>query len=588
MSIDFAPGSATGDFDADAIEPMVNGETLDETNFQRPPENLRARTEVLREVVNDIDLDHQYDVNLVYWSDEDIVFDGAFDGIPGAPAAGVAGSGRLRVVSGGSIFIQPINATHQKFAELVLTGGGAGCTVTSKKYVYQGAHDIQFTVIDDVSGGAVSVSVAGGDGISSTETAESPKVDRRIEVHIEEGVHTLAQVDTAIAGSAATNALVNYVVDVGGNAFTVPVTRLADGADDVLYEITDAQLDAFFDADEDNLLQVGDALGISFDSYFDRHKKLLDRADTAILAADLFNSRLTPERGANAIPLFFAADTLFGYFATNDRCEELEEIQIGGGTGILEEFAAHIANVSNPHDVTAAQIDTEGGADRIVTQINAGTGSINGARVAVATTANRGAIKTSNNAGGDPIAIATVDKAVANGVASLNASALVPTTQLYNESFVTPLARRTAWAANGFVDLATLNPGNLEISIDGDAADGSYNEALFLEGDRSFVYLKIMVDKTNIVGDGMRWDVKIYDEIGPYSGFINDGSSTENLFIPTAGDQILFLLEWNTADHTRLIPAEPLFVRVEFDITSGTGAAYCQYAEFGVADGAHL
>jgi YVTN family beta-propeller protein len=41
----------------------------------------------------------------------------------------------------------------------------------------------------------------------------------------------------------------------------------------------------------------------------------------------------------------------------------------------------HEANTANPHVTTAAQVDTAGGSNRLVTQINAGTGIINEARI---------------------------------------------------------------------------------------------------------------------------------------------------------------------------------------------------------------
>jgi hypothetical protein len=45
------------------------------------------------------------------------------------------------------------------------------------------------------------------------------------------------------------------------------------------------------------------------------------------------------------------------------------------------QLTAHTASTSNPHVTTAAQVDTAGGVDRIVAQINAGGGVINIARV---------------------------------------------------------------------------------------------------------------------------------------------------------------------------------------------------------------
>jgi hypothetical protein len=46
-----------------------------------------------------------------------------------------------------------------------------------------------------------------------------------------------------------------------------------------------------------------------------------------------------------------------------------------------EAFAAHAARTDNPHQVTAAQIDTQGGTNKLVAQLNASTGVINEARI---------------------------------------------------------------------------------------------------------------------------------------------------------------------------------------------------------------
>jgi hypothetical protein len=49
----------------------------------------------------------------------------------------------------------------------------------------------------------------------------------------------------------------------------------------------------------------------------------------------------------------------------------------------LNNSTAHIANKNNPHEVTAAQIDNQGGTNRIVEQINAGTGIIKKERIGI-------------------------------------------------------------------------------------------------------------------------------------------------------------------------------------------------------------
>jgi hypothetical protein len=109
---------------------------------------------------------------------------------------------------------------------------------------------------------------------------------------------------------------------------------------------------------------------------------------------------------------------------------------------------SHAANTNNPHGTTAAQIDAAGGANRIVTQINAGSGTINAARIdtaiarvnqvtasAVDAAGGTNQIVNQINSGSGAINAARIDTAIArvSQVTALTVDAAGGTNQIVNQ-----------------------------------------------------------------------------------------------------------------------------------------------------------
>ena len=475
--------------------------------------------------------------------------------------------------------LRSINSpTTTLFASTQFSGAGGGeFTITSKKYAYQGANNIQLQVIDDLTvGSPATVTTAGGAGVSSLETAETPLVDRRVEVHIIPGTATLAHVRAAIIGDPDTNALVDMTIDTAGDAFAVPITRLEPGVDDLVHILPASELTAFFDASTDNLLRAGDGLGIYYSgSGFDRHRRITSRNDTGLVAADLFNSRQEPVKAVDGVGIFLSVSD-HGYLNhSNQRLDSLSSTVVGGVAGLT----AHLADVANPHQVTAAQVDVQGGSERLVAQLNTGSVLLTGTRVGVATTTTRGAIKTSNNAGGDPIAISTLEKAAASGVASLTASTKVAVPQLFNEAFGKTVGLRYARTGSGILDLINVSAVNMDFVLDGEAADGTYNDEFFSNGTYPSIRLSLGLNEVIDTGEGTAtFNVDLYYIDLPGTGAISTGPLTETLSIPEVGAGIVKHIDWTSnaegGSHVALdIPYNPRFFRIETNMTSGHTAA---------------
>jgi hypothetical protein len=64
-SVDLRQGGDTGVNTSAAIQPILNGEPATSTNFQRPSENLRGRTEVMRQAHRDHYYARDFAANMV-------------------------------------------------------------------------------------------------------------------------------------------------------------------------------------------------------------------------------------------------------------------------------------------------------------------------------------------------------------------------------------------------------------------------------------------------------------------------------------------------------------------------------------------
>lgn len=586
-----------GDFDDDAISPVTQGESVSQAVLRRPTEALRARQEILRTSVIDLQEYYLSASNTVFVCDEDIVYDGAYNTLSGAPAAGVPYSGRLRISGTGNLLLQPSHKAQNQYAELTLSGAGGGrLYLQSKKYAYQGANYIQIEVLDDGTH-PVTVEMDGGPGVLSGVGTPDVLVERRIKVHVDTGTpSSLAQVRAAIIADTDANALVTATVLTAGDAFAVPVTNLSGGVDYELHTLSDVELQAFFDQSNDNLLQPGNTLAVSwavatsgsgdsFEAQKGRLARTSIRGNESITANMLFNTARFPENVDFCTPIFHAYDHEYGYLATNERLDRGKAVKIGTGAISATDLSAHLLDLSNPHEVTAAQVDAQGGSEQLVAQINAGVTLLSGPRLAAAETGFRGAVKI-NNAMADPIAVTTTTIGVANGVPSTDSDNKLAKLHMWPEMFMRPLGTRKAASVSGWVDIRPLTTEtDLDIFLDGDAADGTYDPYFVLNDEIQYIYLKMLIDGSNVATAAVDYDVNIYHGNAPYDGSVAGGPSTQTFSIPTAAAPTWYELQWDTDTYTDLDPGtdNQIFCRLRIQETtgSGTGEAFLQYAELG-------
>lgn len=577
----FYTQDSKGDFDAAAVEHVTNNELLEEAVLQRPTENLRARTEVLREHVNHSDLRMMRNEGLFIYGD-DLVFDGAWDGAGSPPAAGAAGSGRLRSVTSGTgvLGIYPaVNSTLGAFANY---NSGAGALVlTSKKYVYQGAHEIQLQIENVVSGGGVTVTMEGGAAVSQGFAAEMPREQRRIRVGIEEGVHDFDAVKTAIDGDPDASLLVNVTTNTGSSfVSSLDTTNLSNGLDILYWYTDDTELETFYDASNDNVLQSGDTLAVKFGTAFERDSYVATRGDIAnpskVLAASLVNIKNDTSTPEFYLPIFTATSTTYGYLANGDKFVNGKAASPGGGTAVQQDFTVHAANVANPHQVTASQVDSEGGSERLVAQINAGSVLIDADRVDVATVSNFGVVKVSKTPAGDATALEVGEKGAVSGVASLDTGGIVELAQLPAAAQTYVLGERVRADANGWGDLMTP-PGTLVVfpnNLSGTAQ--GFSDVGVIDPD---VYKRIRVymhfNTTLSVDADLDFD--IYFDNMPWAATPTTAGSSQNRIV-AVGDEFV-TVEFDDGTDATLFTAGKL---VHFEIrptkNAGTGNLYIQYS----------
>lgn len=293
----------TGYGDADSIQPIEDGEGINGTVLNRPAQNLRLRSETIRGLLEDV----------LYLADVDRSFILAGPGgvtWPGSTTAAASGIFVLTdtlflvpALTKGAAQTAPVPPVASQFGTLSLTRDSDSTDailVTSALRNYQGGDKVNITVITGSVYGCVLVD-------ESTMSI----------VITVTGATTLTTVINSL------NALLN---DNGDNVCTAALEGAAGGANIIEspqgplwiqgnhdaegHAITPAQIAAFFGVGG-NPLAEGDTLCIQYETLIDeslatdggRRQALPENSNTSVLAASLFNSRLSPERLVNAIPI---------------------------------------------------------------------------------------------------------------------------------------------------------------------------------------------------------------------------------------------------------------------------------------------
>jgi len=327
--IDFTYGGPTTGDDGErgdgstgvaAIKPLLDGNPATAATYNRPPENLRHRSEVLRTGLEDQRYLQDSDM---HW----IISAGLADGsavaapIPTITAFNIA-NGTFTISD--PIVIQPLNTTDTDKKEAVTygfpSGIGAGeITVTSLRYAFELGNQLKIVFVPTapasiVAGvhGKCDLTVTGTNGhvlsfqFASDDTCDVDDFATLFALPAYIVVLTAAGFSCSTAGVGATLVTVADFDPPGSLPFEY---ELAGNADRELHRITAAVINAFF-AVPANAMADGDTLALFFNDLVDplggntgRRERVPGTGMTDVTAGELFITSHTPEWIPGAIPL---------------------------------------------------------------------------------------------------------------------------------------------------------------------------------------------------------------------------------------------------------------------------------------------
>lgn len=397
--VDFTSNTAgdTGENNAEAIQPYVDGEAVTAAVLGRPPEGLRQRTEALRNVFTDTLYLRDADRGLLITGPGKITWPGsttvAASGIPVITDTVWI----LPMLTPGYAQTPPVPPVASAFGTVYLkraSDSTNALVLTSTRRSYAAGDQINVTVIP---GAAFSVKLDAEDGYQRTITI------------VATGATTLAMVITEINTNGACQPV---APDSGATIVTAALYGGAAGGDLLLdtqarqyvsgnydgegHTITPANLASFFASNPTSALAEGDTLCVAYAMVVDtgstggRRQALPENTNTSIPAGSFFNSRIHPDKLANALPICKVVNGSL-VFATG--------VEIAAASTAAPLYGAGAANITYAGGATWADGTTnpattvEAQLDKIVTDLAgaAGTAKIQG--VVVGTDLAAGTLK---------------------------------------------------------------------------------------------------------------------------------------------------------------------------------------------------
>lgn len=307
--VDFLTSTDSGENNASSIQPITNGEQMTQTVLQRPDENIRKRLEVLRSLGIDSLFLQNADRKLIIAGPGKVTW-------PGSTTAGQNGIPTLSdnlwilpMLTPGFAQVAPVPPVASKFGVIHLkrvTGSLDSILVTSARRSY-------------AAGDQINITVTAGVAFSCTlDTEDTGAYRRTIKIVAVTGVTTLATVITALNGlippAPDNTQLVTAALENGaanGDIFLSTQARqfMSGNYDGEGHTITPANLASFFASNPGSVLAEGDTLCAQFAMLNDtastggRRQALPENSNTSITAGMFFNSRVSPEKLVNALPI---------------------------------------------------------------------------------------------------------------------------------------------------------------------------------------------------------------------------------------------------------------------------------------------
>lgn len=305
--LDLLQGGDTGQDNVDAIQPVEDGEGATQTVFRRPSENLRGRTEVLRDALKDL---------LYYRDASHIVIEGGTGHSVGWAGSTTAASTGIITQTGDLILrplLTPAASTKGSLSLGTTAVNGVIYTVAAAAYATQGLNAVTVEHRDAGAGATHQCTITDGpvkrilvefDAADVTHTSTATKV----------------LVDAAVAADIDLATLI-VVTDDGaaGSAIAASTETYIEGtADQEAHRLVSGALTTFTTA---NPLAEGDAVGIWYRYVIEpggasgdasdpkggvfggRQESNPDRGTHTIPQASLFVTSSDPEKIPGAVPI---------------------------------------------------------------------------------------------------------------------------------------------------------------------------------------------------------------------------------------------------------------------------------------------
>ena len=309
QEISYVQGTDTGEREAASIAPIIAGEKVKASVMDRPFENLRSRTEVIRDEL--IDQKYLQDTDIKWVIGDGVDVTGLHTGGELPQILWDLVTKKFTVLpAAASLLFQPLKTPRQDTTETeIYTFGGSTVNIghTTAMRNYAGANRLTVTW-EAVTAASIAPDAA------RAQVLGAPDHELHIQV-LDDGSTTVAEVSLALLSVVVTLTAAGFTyTTTGPGTDVVPIPVPADFVFSKVHEremhrIVDSQFAAFFAASPSNVLNDGDTLAISYDYMVEpgttggRRQSCTTNANITLGFGQLFITTNNPELIPIGIPI---------------------------------------------------------------------------------------------------------------------------------------------------------------------------------------------------------------------------------------------------------------------------------------------